>query len=464
VAKLRRDPYTPVVTRHDAPPRGATTELDRLPRALGLTSSIALVVGITIGSGIFRSPAGIAERVPNPIVILTLWAGGGLVSLCGALSFAELAAALPETGGYYVYLREGWGRAVAFLFGWAQLVLIRASALGGLAIAFSDYALGALGIDPATHALASRGLAAAALVGAAAVNIIGLDLGAAVVSVSAAAKFLALAVLIVSALLAGSVGNAFLSGGPPLGPGSIGLALVSILWAYDGFADVSYAAGEVKQPQKTLPRAIILGTLTIIVVYVLTNLAYLSVIPVGQMARSPLVAADTMSAVVGARGATLVSLFVAVSAFGALNGLMLASPRLFFAMARDGMFFQPIARIHGRFLTPYVAILLAALLGVALVFSRSFEAMTSTFVIAIWPFYALAVGAVYRLRRLRPDLPRPYRTIGYPVVPGVFIAATVWFLVNALVSEPVSTGVTFALILAGLPIYYALFADGKGRR
>ena len=452
------------MTRHDAPPREATTKLDRLPRALGLTSSIALVVGITVGSGIFRSPAGIAERVPNPIVMLTLWAGGGLVSLCGALSFAELAAALPETGGYYVYLREGWGRAVAFLFGWAQLVLIRASALGGLAIAFSDYALGALGIDPATHALASRGLAAAALVGAAAVNIIGLDLGAAVVSVSAAAKFLALAVLIVSGLLAGSVGNAFLSGGPPVGPGNIGLALVSILWAYDGFADVSYAAGEVKQPQKTLPRAIILGTLTIVVVYVLTNLAYLSVIPVGQMARSPLVAADTMSAVVGARGATLVSLFVAVSAFGALNGLMLASPRLFFAMARDGMFFQPIARIHGRFLTPYVAILLTALLGVALVFSRSFEAMTSTFVIAIWPFYALAVGAVYRLRRLRPDLPRPYRTIGYPVVPGVFIAATVWFLVNALVSEPVSTGVTFALILAGLPIYYALFADGKGRR
>ena len=233
-----------------------TTKLDRLPRALGLTSSIALVVGITVGSGIFRSPAGIAERVPNPIVMLTLWAGGGLVSLCGALSFAELAAALPETGGYYVYLREGWGRAVAFLFGWAQLVLIRASALGGLAIAFSVYALGALGIDPATHALASRGLAAATLVGAAAVNIIGLDLGAAVVSVSAAAKFLALAVLIVSGLLAGSVGNAFLSGGPPVGPGSIGLALVSILWAYDGFADVSYAAGEVKQPQKTLPRAI----------------------------------------------------------------------------------------------------------------------------------------------------------------------------------------------------------------
>ncbi len=438
---------------------GVTPPIPRLPRALGLTSSIALVIGITIGSGIFRSPAGIAALVPYPTTMLALWVVGGLVSLCGALSFAELAAALPETGGYYVYLREGWGRAVAFLFGWAQLVLIRASALGGLAIAFSDYALGAIGIDPATHALASRSLAAAALVAAAAVNIVGLDLGAAVVSVSAGAKFLALSVLVASALMAGSVANALhVSAGPPVGMGSMGLALVSILWAYDGFADVSYAAGEVKDPQKTLPRAIILGTCAIIVIYVLANVAYLSVSSVDQVARSPLVAADTMSAVFGPRSAALVSLLVALSAFGALNGLMLASPRLFFAMADDGMFFRPIARIHERFLTPYIAILLAALLGVALVFSRSFEALTSTFVIAIWPFYALAVAAVYRLRRLRPDLPRPYRTTGYPVVPGVFIVATTWFLLNPLVTEPVSTGVTFALILTGLPIYYALFA------
>src|SRR5262245_30337728 len=354
--------------------------------------------------------------------MLALWVVGGLVSLCGALSFAELAAALPETGGYYVYLREGWGRAVAFLFGWAQLVLIRASALGGLAIAFSDYALGAIGIDPATHALASRSLAAAALVGAAAVNIVGLDLGAAVVSVSAAAKFLALSGLVVSALMAGSVANALhVSAGPPVGLGSMGLALVSILWAYDGFADVSYAAGEVKDPQKTLPRAIILGTCAIIVIYVLTNVAYLSVSSVDQVARSPLVAADTMSAVFGPMSATLVSLLVALSAFGALNGLMLASPRLFFAMAGDGMFFRPIARVHERFLSHYVEIQLPALLDVALVFSRSFEALTSTFGIAFWPLFALAVAAVYRLRQLRPKLPRPYRTTGYPVVPGVFI-------------------------------------------
>jgi amino acid transporter len=189
----------------------------------------------------------------------------------------------------------------------------------------------------------------------------------------------------------------------------------------------------------------------------LANVAYLYVNPIDTIAKSPLVAADTMSAVFGPIGALLVSLFVAVSAFGALNGLMLASPRLFFAMAHDGLFFEPIARVHRRFHTPYVAILLAALLGVALVFSRSFEALTSTFVIAIWPFYALAVAAVYRLRKRRPNLPRPYRTTGYPIVPGVFIAAAVWFLGNALATEPLSTGITFALILAGLPIYFALF-------
>lgn len=307
-----------------------------LPRRLGLTSSIALVVGITIGSGIFRSPAGIARAVPNPALMVGLWVAGGVISLCGALSFAELAAALPETGGYYVYLREGWGRPVAFLFGWAQLVVIRASALGGLAIAFAEYAFRTVGVDPATHDLASHALAASALAAAAAVNIVGLDLGAAVVSVSTSAKFLALAVLIVSALVVGTPTSALALTGPAQGSitaGSVGLALVGVLWAYDGFADVSYVAGEVKDPQRTLPRAIVSGTLAIIVLYVMANVAYLSVNSIDAVAKSPLVAADTMRAVFGPKGAVLVSLLVAISAFGALNGLMLASPRLFF---RDG--------------------------------------------------------------------------------------------------------------------------------
>lgn len=441
-----------------------TDSTSRLPRALGLMSAVALVIGITIGSGIFRSPAVVAQHVPNAAWFLGLWAVGGLVCLCGALSFAELAAAFPETGGFYVYLREGWGRLAAFLFGWAELALIRASALGGIAIVFSDYTLRSLGIDSSVHVLTSRGLAAAALAFAAIVNIAGVNLGAAVVRASTAAKLVALTVLIGSALMLGgshgaSIEHLTAGGAGTVSVGGLGLGLVSVLWAYDGFADVSLSAGEVKTPHRTLPLAIVLGTAVIASLYVLINAAYLYVIPVGDMAGSPLVAADMMKSVLGSRGGVLVSMFVALSAFGALSGSMLASPRVFFAMAEDRLFFPGVAKVHPRFKTPHVAIALAALLGMTLVTSRSFEALTSMFVVAIWPFYALCVAALYRLRLRRPDRTRPYRAPGYPVVPAIFIAAAVWILTNALITEPVATGTTFAVILSGVPIYFALFGE-----
>jgi len=439
-----------------------------LPRRLGLWSSVALVVGITIGSGIFRSPAGIARLVPSPLLMLALWIGGGAITLCGALSLAELAAALPETGGFYAYLREGWGRLAGFLFGWSQLVLIRASALGGIAVAFGDYCLRTFGVDPVSHFIAARSLSALAIAFAAGVNIIGVNLGAAIVGVSTVAKFSALAILVIAALVLGgshgaSVSNLVTPTGAPIAVGSFGLALVSVLWAYDGFGDLSFAGGEVKDPQRNLPRAIIIGTLAIIGIYVATNVAYLYVSPIDAVARSPLVAADTMMALFGRVGVVLVSLFVMISSFSSLNGSMLASPRIFFAMADDGLFFETIARVHPRYKTPYVAIILAALLGMALVLSRSFEALTNTFVLAIWPFYALSVGAIYRLRRLRPDMPRPYRVIGYPVVPALFIASVIWFVVNALVNDTRNTAITFALILAGIPVYYVAFRNTERR-
>jgi basic amino acid/polyamine antiporter, APA family len=428
-------------------------------------SSIALVIGITIGSGIFRSPSGIAQRVPHAGVMLGVWVVGGLITLCGALSIAELAASLPHTGGYYVYLREGWGRLTAFLFGWAQLVLISASGLGAIAIAFSDYALRTLDIDPSTHLVPGRALAAAAIAFAATVNVVGSGPGAIVVNASTAAKFAALGLLAGCGLLLGGAhgGTLMHLREPAAGPitvGDTGLALVSVLWAYDGFGDVSFAGGEIKNPQRTLPRAIVIGTVAIITIYLLTNAAYLYVNPIDVVARSPLIAADTMTAVFGPAAAALVSSLVAISAFGALNGIMLSSPRVFFAMADDGLFFRSIARVHPRFKTPYVAILLKALLGIVLVASRSFEALTTTFVIAIWPFYALCVAAIYRLRARQPDLPRPYKVVGYPLVPAIFILAVIAFLVNALINTPVSTGVTFALILAGVPVYFLAF----GRR
>ena len=442
---------------------------ERLPRTLGLWSSVALVVGITIGSGIFRSPAGIAQRVPHPTVMLLLWGLGGAITMCGALSLGELAAALPETGGLYAYLREGWGRMPAFLFGWSELVLIRANALGGIAVVFGEYLLRSLGVDPVDHWVAARCLSGGAIAFAAVANVRGANIGAFIVGIATWAKFAALLVLSLSAFLLGAgrgatVANLTTGTGAPLVLGSMGLALVSILWAYDGWADLTFASGEVKDPQRNLPRAIILGTLAIIVIYALTNVAYLYVNPIGTVAQSRLVAADTMLVLFGRAGVVLVSVFVMISSFSSLNGSMLASPRVFFAMADDGLFFETIAKVHPRYRTPYVAILLAAVLGIALVLSRSFEALTDTFVLAIWPFYALGVAAIYRLRRLRPDLARPYRAIGYPVVPAIFVIAVAGFVLNSLVHDPVPTGITFALILAGVPVYYIAFGARGARR
>ena len=438
--------------------RTVTTEPDRLPRTLGLWSSIALVVGITIGSGIFRSPAGIARQAPSALAMLGLWVTGGVITLCGALSLAEIAAALPRTGGIYAYLREAWGPRFAFLFGWSELILIRASALGGIAIVFGEYLLRSLGIDPSQHVLLARGLSAGAIAFAAGANIRGANVGALIVGVATWAKFGALSLLVIAAFALGgargaSLGHLTAASGTPLVLGSMGLALVSVLWAYDGWADLSFAAGEVQEPQRNLPRAIICGTLALIALYVLTNLAYVYVLPVETIAGSPLVAADTMLALFGRAGVVLVSVFVMISSFSSLNGSMLASPRVFFAMAEDRLLFQAIANVHPRYHTPYVAILVAAVLGMALVMSRSFERLTDTFVLAIWPFYALAVAAIYRLRRTRPELPRPYRATGYPIVPAIFILSVAGFVVNALIHDTTNSVITFALILAGLPIY-----------
>lgn len=441
-----------------------TPPRERLPRTLGLGSATALVIGITIGSGIFRSPAGIAQKVGDPTLFMALWVVGGLLALAGALSLAELAAAFPESGGYYAYLRESWGRPVAFLFGWTQLVLLRASAIGGIALACGQYTSRMLGFDPVLHTTAAQLVSAGAIIIAAGANIVGVRIGALIVNASSGAKFVALVGLALVALVlggahGGSVANFATSA--PVTASAFGLALVSVLWAYDGWGDVSFAGGEVKDPQRTLPRAIIGGTLGVIVAYVLVNVGYVYVLSLQAVANSPLVAAETMTAIIGPSGAALVSMLVAVSTFGALNADFLGSPRVFFAMADDGLFFKAIAQVHPRFKTPHVAILLTAMLSILLVFSRSFEALTETFVIAIWPFYGLCVAGVLRLRRLRPGLVRPYRVAGYPIVPAAFLIAVVGLLLNALVNDPVSTLMTFAIVLAGLPVYLVAF---RGRR
>jgi basic amino acid/polyamine antiporter, APA family len=432
---------------------------DRLPRRLGLWSAMAVLVGSTIGGGIFRTPAIIAERVPAPLPMLSVWMLGGLLALCGALTYAELAALFPRSGGVYVYVREGFGRLPAFLFGWTELVLIRASALGAIATPFAEYFLRSLGLDPTRPPYdgAVHWVAALAIVLTATLNYIGVRWSALLLNLTTAAKYGALALLV---LLAFAVGHGnfthFGTSAGPVGGGLFGLALVSVMWAYDGWGDLSFVGGEVRDPERNLPRALMLGSSAVVAIYLLVNAAYLYLLPISRMAHSPLVAADAAQIILGRVGVGLVSLVVMVATFSTLLGSMLTAPRIFFAMADDGLFFKQVARVHPRFQTPWVAIVLTALLGIIYVSFRTFQQLADQFVVAIFPFYALAAAAVFTLRRRRPPavLPRPVRVVGYPVVPALFVLATLYMLGNALWQDPLFTGVAFAIILAGIPVYY----------
>ena len=451
-----------------------------LPRTLGLVSAIAVLIGSTIGTGIFRSPAGIALKVPHEGLYLLLWALGGFFSLCGALTLAELASALPHTGGVFVYLREGWGRLPAFLFGWSELTIIRASALGAVSTVFAEYLLRLLRIDSPKGV---HYVAAAAILLVAVFNILGVKLGALVQNLTTAAKYGALVLLVLAAFVIGG-NNPAPTPAQPIEVQSnttlvmFGLAFISLLWVYDGWADVTFLSGEVKLPERNLPLTIIGGTLAVIAIYLLANFAYLHLLDIPQIANSKLVAANTAYRIIGETGVKLVSIAVMISAFGTLNGSMMTGPRIFFAMADDGLFFKKIASVHPRFKTPHVAISLAAALAIIFVMIRSFEQLADAFVLAIWPFYAGAAGAVYALRRKRPDLRRAYRTWGYPITPALFILAVALLIGNALIEDvghaardnfayyrALFTGgalpydssgavLVFTIVLAGIPAYF----------
>jgi amino acid transporter len=437
-----------------------------LVRRLGFWSATGLVVGITIGSGIFRTPAVVASRVPDPTLMILVWLAGGVIALCGALTVAELAATFPRTGGWYVFVHEGWGPMAGFLFGWAQLVLIRASAIGAIATVFSEYLLRSFGFSPPAGSSIVNYVAAVAIVVTTIVNVRGVQLGAVLSGVSSIAKFAGLALLVLVSFALGGPDAAAAPAASPstTDPRLFGLALISALWAYDGFADVAMSAGEVRDPIRTLPRAIIVGTLAVVAIYVAANLAYLRVNGVAGMAQSTLVAADTMHAIVGPMGVAFISVIVMLSTFGTLTGIMLTAPRVFFAMADDGLFFKQLTYVHPRYHTPVVAIILAAILGVAFVLTRTFEQLADTFVVSIWPFYGLAVAGLYRVRRRVPEHARPYRMPGYPLVPAIFVAGVVYLVGSAMVSDPVWTSLTFGIVLAGIPVYYMAFSRSRDTR
>jgi amino acid transporter len=444
------DPAVPV---HD-PELGS----ERLPRRLGVWSTAAVTVGIMIGSGVFRVPAAAAAQAGTPGAMLLVWVVGALVALCGALALAEVAALFPRAGGIYVYLREAYGPLTAFLFGWVYLIIVPTGA-GAIALVFAEYLSRLVPLSSAQVRLVAAGLIV--LLGAAQYRSV--RFGAAIQNVSTAAKVLAIVALILAAFILGGTGSAW-APGAPLHPATwrgFGLGLVTVLWAYNGWQDVTCLSGEVRDPRRALPRALVGGTFTVALIYLLLNAAYLHVLPLTEMAASPLVAADVAVRLVGPAGSALVAALVCVSTFGALNAVMMAIPRVFWAMADDGLFFRFVAAVHPRYRTPHMAVTAMAVLGVVYLALQSFEQLIEAFILASLPFWGLSVASVFVFRRRRPDGPRVYRTPGYPLVPFLFVTAMAMLLVNSLYAHPEATVTTLCAVLAGVPLYYWWRSRGR---
>jgi len=427
---------------------------ERMPRSVGLLNAVAVSIGITIGSGIFRVPATVAALLHDPGSVILCWVLGGVMALCGALTFAELAAALPRSGGMFAYILEGFGPVPAFLFGWAELTVVRAAALGAIATIFAEY----LGYFIPLSAPEVREVAALTIVLVGVLNYVGVRRAAAVLSVTTYAKYAAVVGL---GLLACTASGASAAHFTPLWSGTvslslIGTALIPVMWTYDGWADVALIGGEVRNPQQTLPRALIVGSASVALVYLLVNLAFIYVLPLPEMAGSKLIATTVATRVplLAGLGAGLIAGLVMLATFSGLNASLMVGARIFFAMGDRGLLFRAVARVSPRFDSPSVAIWICTALGAVYVLQNDFAQLADKFILGIWPFYALTVAAVFVLRRRQPQLPRPYRVWGYPLVPAVFLLASAGMVVNALVTDPVNTGVTLLIIAVGLPVYW----------
>ena len=428
------------------------TTAEQLPRRLSLATAVATVVGVTIGSGIFRVPAEVATQSGSAGAMILVWVAGGLLTLGFALLLAELGAMYPRSGGLYVYIREAFGELAAFVYGWTFL-LVNPAGWAAIATVFAEY-LGKF--VPLTDG-SRRGVTVGLIVLMASANYRSVLLGAAIQNVVTFLKVVALVALILFILAFGDpAGGSFATEivwTPATWPGFL-LALVAALWAYEGASSFCNLAGEVRDADRNVPRALMIGVGGVMIVYLAINLAYLYILPLDVIQRSPLVAADAAGKVLGAAASALISALVMVSTFGALAGVCMTEPRLYFAMGRDRNFFEATGRIHPRFKTPYVAIMVAT--GIACTYAsiRTFGQLAATFVLGLMPFYALAVIGVWRLRRMRPDAERPYRSFGYPWVLILYVAAVVLVLGNALIQTPGIALINVAISLLGIPVYY----------
>jgi APA family basic amino acid/polyamine antiporter len=472
-----------------------------LQARLGLFSTTAIVVGTMIGSGIFKKTAPMAAALGSPELIIGTWIAAGLITLCGALSVAEVTAMMPQSGGQYRFYQHMYGRAFAFVSGWAIFTVIQTGSIAAIAYVFSHYmnsvvplvtvpqdlvnstslSIPVFGTVSILDSLGIKALTCGLIVLLTLVNVRGVVFGGSLSGVFTVLKVLAVVAIIACGLMAtppaaparsviGAIGS---SGAIDALPVSVpaGLALIPAImlamskafWAYDGWGSIAYIGDEVRDAQRTLPRAIIMGVSMVIVLYVLINMAYLHALPVQRIAASSLVAADVMVQAVGAHGAMFVAVVVMISTLGAVNGTILNSARVYYAMACDGLFFSSMRKVHPRFNTPSASLYVQCLWSCLLVVTGTFETLTDMLIFVSWIFYGMSAYGVFVLRRKMPDAVRPYKVWGYPVVPLVFIAFSAVFLVITVGSEvtayangtqPSIPSVTGVMItLTGIPFY-----------
>ena len=436
----------------------AYSQAQDLRRVIGFAGGTALIVGITIGGGIFRKPPTIAGLVPNPLVILGLWAAFGLISICGALAIAELSSLLPRPGGVYVFLREAYGDAAAFVFGWLYVLVTTPTAVAALAAVFAEFLLNLLGMP--VGAVMVQVIAIAAIVTLTSANVLGARVGAGVSEITTLVKVAALAAIILGAFLFGNGSLSHLTQSSAVERGGLARAVASVFWTYDGWIAVSMIAGEVVAPERLMKRIIVTGMLVIVTLYIGANLAYLYMMPVSVMAQQKeAIARTVMTEIAGPAAGVGILLAIMTSVFGALNGNLLAKPRVAYAMARDGLTFSFLGKIHPRWSTPWAALLIQGVVAIIMVLIlHDFDTLTTYFVVVEWGALIFAVAAVFVLRRKMAQPARPYSTPGYPWVPLLFVLGTIVGL-SAIVWGEIQVGnfspiFGLGIALAGFPVHH----------
>ncbi len=448
----------------------------RLLRALGLKEGLAIHISGIIGSGIFVVPAAIAGHLHSMGLIAVVWVLGGLLTLFGALTIAELSSMLPSAGGPYIYLRESFGRVWGYMFSWNHFFINTAGSLAAIAVAFASY-LGyffpalspehslfnisatVFGLPLELTVKASQVVAMLVIVLATLINVRGVRLGGWVTNIFTTAKVLALLALIVAAFSSGKGSTANFA---PWWPehwssqltSAFGLAMISVLWSYEGWTTVTQSASEMISPEKNIPRSLLYGTITIIVLYLGVNFAYVYVIPIGQMAGSERIAADAASVVLGPFGTSLIIVGILCSTFGTINNSFLSDARSMYAAGADSSFSPSFGKIHPRFRTPYVTLIALGVWSALLTLSGSYEQIASYVIFGSWMFYGLTALAVIVLRKKMPDAPRAYKAWGYPYATLLFVAAAGWILINTITEDLRDAVIGIALLLLSLPFYF----------